>query len=151
LSVESFKSTDAPAHLTSRRNPARLLTDSLGARRRRSKVTNGTQVFIHGDGSSPWARRWRDLCELHVHDIEPRGPEHLTEAQRSLIKRASTIEVELEQIEGELSMGKPSKLSTYAAASGHLKRILETLGIQRVPRDALLDPLEYAREREVAP
>lgn len=63
------------------------------------------------------------------------GNANLSEAQRSLIVRASTIEVELEQLEGRLSLGRPADLSTYATAASHLRRIFETLGIKRVPRD----------------
>jgi hypothetical protein len=113
--------------------------------KQRSKVTNGKRMFVDGNGRSPWARRWRDLCELHARDLSGGDLDSLSEAKRSLIKRAATIEIELEAIEGKLSEGKPGDLSTYAMAAGHLKRILETLGIERVPRD-ISDPLEYRRE-----
>jgi hypothetical protein len=100
-------------------------------RRVRSQVTNGKRTFVQGDGRSPWARRWRDLIEAHARDLSPNGIEHLSEAQRSLIKRAATIEIQLEAVEGQLSEGKEANLSAYAAASGHLKRILEYLGDRR--------------------
>jgi hypothetical protein len=104
-------------------------------KRSRSRVTNGTRAFVDGDGRSPWARRWKDLCELHAKDISPSGPLHLTEAQRSLIRRAATLETELEQVEGKLSEGTAQDLATYATASAHLRRLLETLGIERRARD----------------
>jgi hypothetical protein len=59
----------------------------------------------------------------------------LSEAQRSLIKRASTIEIELEQVEGRLSLGRAADLAEYATAASHLRRIFETLGIDRKARD----------------
>jgi hypothetical protein len=102
-------------------------------KRQRSRVTNGKRTFVEGDGRSPWARRWRDLIELHVADLG--GVAALSEAQRSLVKRAATIEIELEQIEGRLSEGKPADLSVYATASAHLRRLFETLGIERRARD----------------
>ena len=68
-------------------------------------MTNGKQMFVDGDGRSPWARRWKDLCELHARDISPNGAIHLSEAQRSLIRRTATIEIELEAVEGKLSEG----------------------------------------------
>jgi hypothetical protein len=102
----------------------------------RSRVTNGRQLFVEADGRSPWARRLRDLIEAHIADLG--GPFVLSEAQRSLIRRASTIELELEQLEGQLSEGKAANLAIYATAAGHLRRILETLGIERRARDVTL-------------
>lgn len=49
----------------------------------------------------------------------------------SLIRRASTLEVSLEQLEGALSQGQAADLATYAAASGHLRRILQVLGLEK--------------------
>ena len=76
-------------------------------KRQRSRVTNGKQLFVDGNGRSPWARRWKDLCELHARDISPSGAVHLSEAQKSLIRRTATIEIELEAVEGKLSEGRP--------------------------------------------
>jgi hypothetical protein len=65
------------------------------------------------------------------------GNEVLTEAQMSLIRRAATIEVELEGMEAKLSEGEQVNLDAYGRISGQLRRILETLGIGRVKRDRL--------------
>jgi hypothetical protein len=94
--------------------------------RLRSAVTNRKRLFVEGDGRSPWARRWRDLVELHAGDLG--GMDLLSEAQLSLIKRASTIEVELEQVEGRLSSGRDADLDLYTRSASHHRRILETLG-----------------------
>jgi hypothetical protein len=73
----------------------------------------------------------------------------LSEAQLSLIKRASAITCELEQFEGRLSRGEEIDLDTYVRAIGHLRRLLETLGLQRVPRDVTPTLEAYAaRVRE---
>jgi hypothetical protein len=90
-------------------------------------------MFVTGNGRSPWARRWRDLIEAHISDLGGRA--NLSEAQRSLIKRASTIEIELEQVEGRLSLGRAADLAEYATAASHLRRIFETLGVERKARD----------------
>ena len=121
--------------------------------RLRSRVSNGRKAFVEGDGRSPWARRWRDLIEAHITDLG--GLAALSEAQRSLIKRASTIEIELEQVEGRLSLGRAADLAEYATAASHLRRIFETLGIDRKARDCgnvvdgnaveLWSPLRQAR------
>jgi len=61
--------------------------------RTRSKVTNGRRTFVDGDGKSAWARRRKDMIELHVADMG--GWDALSEAQISLATRAAVIEVEL--------------------------------------------------------
>ncbi len=99
----------------------------------RSKVTNGRGLFVEGDGRGAWARRFRDLCALHVEDLG--GSLALSEAQGSLIRRAATLEVELERREGQLATGGEVDLDAYSRAAGHLRRILETLGIERRKRD----------------
>ena len=127
--------------------------------RLRSRVTNGKAAFVSGDGRSPWARRWRDLIELHVADLG--GVAALSEAQRSLVKRAATIECELEQVEGRLSLGKAQDLATYATAAAHLRRLFESLGLERRARDmgSVIDstassadwsPLQQRYAREIA-
>lgn len=99
----------------------------------RSKVTNGRNLFVDGDGRGAWARRFRDLCALHIEDLG--GSMVLSEAQGSLIRRAATLEVELERQEGLLAKGEEVDLDAYSRAAGHLRRILETLGIERRKRD----------------
>jgi hypothetical protein len=125
----------------------RLVHQVTGARssRARSRVTNGRTLFVEGDGRGPWARRWRDLCEAHIADLG--GAASLSEAQRSLIRRCATIEVELERIEGRLSGGESCDLSAYATAAGHLRRILETLGIERKPRDVTPPFQQYLAQK----
>jgi hypothetical protein len=116
--------------------------------RQRSAVTNGRRSFVQGDGNTQWARRWRDLIALHASDLG--GGDQLSEAQRSLIRRAATIEIELEAQEGKLSEGIEVDLDTYARAAGHLRRVLETLGIERHARNVTPDPLSYARAMDAS-
>jgi hypothetical protein len=96
---------------------------------------------VEGDGRSPWARRWRDLVELHAGDLG--GMDLLSEAQLSLVKRAATIEVELEQVEGKLSTGRDADLDLYTRSTSHLRRIFEVLGVERRPKDVTLDLRTY--------
>jgi hypothetical protein len=100
----------------------------------RSRVTNGRALFaVGGDERSALARRFRDLVASHVSDLG--GADALSENQRSLIRRAVTIEIQLEALEAGLSEGKEIDLDVYGRAAGHLRRVLETLGLKRVPRD----------------
>lgn len=103
------------------------------AKRPRSAVTSGRKLFVEGDPNSAWSRRYHDLVVSHVSDLG--GPDLLSAARMSLIRRVSAIEVELEQMDGQLSMGQPVDLDKYTRAAGHLRRLFETLGLDRVARD----------------
>jgi hypothetical protein len=116
--------------------------------RQRSAVTNGRRVFVDGDGNAAWTRRWRDLVQAHGRDLG--GLDTLSEAQTSLVRRVATIELELEQLEGKLSKGEPVDLDIYTRSASHLRRILETLGIERVARDVTPTIEDIAREIEAS-
>jgi hypothetical protein len=64
------------------------------------------------------------------------GAETASEAQISLCRRAATIEVQLEAMEGQLSLGNDAAvdLDLYNRLAGNLRRILESLGLRRVAR-----------------
>jgi hypothetical protein len=117
-------------------------------------VTNGTRAYVVGDGNSPWARRQRDLAAMHAEDAG--GVETLSAAQLSLCQRAATLETELEAMEGQMSLGKQADLDCYGRLAGHLRRILETLGVERRAKDvtptleAVVAEIHAAEARERA-
>ena len=96
----------------------------------KSKVTNGRRVFaVGGDGRGAWTRRWKDIVELHVADAG--GRDHMSEAMLSLCRRAATLEIQLEQLECCMSQGDDVDIEIYGRIASHLRRILETLGVER--------------------
>jgi len=125
------------------------------SRRVSSAVTSGRRLFVDGDSNSAWSRRYRDLVRAHEQDLS--GGVDLSVAQLSLVRRVATIEIELEQREGMLSKGQPVDLDAYTRASSHLRRILETLGLERRQRDVtaptlheIADEIAAQEEREAA-
>lgn len=95
----------------------------------RSRITNGS---LGVDGRGRWARRFRDLLFSYAKDLG--GDEVLTEMQRSMIRRASALTCELER--AEVSFATAGKadgdaLSAYQTTAGQLRRILESLGLNR--------------------
>ena len=70
----------------------------------RSRVSNGNKLFVSADGRSPWARRYRDLVQCFAQDAD--GAENLTELKLSLIRRAASLAVEYERLEGMLAEGQ---------------------------------------------
>ncbi len=53
----------------------------------------------------------------------------------SLIRRAAALTVECERLEGELALGKEVNVDALARVSSHLRRIAESIGLDRVKRD----------------
>lgn len=104
------------------------------SKRRASAVTSGRRLYVdEGDSNSAWSRRYRDLIAGHASDLG--GRDTLSAAQLSLVRRASAIECELELMEGLLSKGEQVDLDTFTRSTSHLRRILETLGIERRARN----------------
>ena len=107
-----------------------VATDPKG--RGRARVTNGSSLFAeHVDMRSTWARRFKDLIELHVADLG--GPEGLSEAQRSLIRRVVTLSVEMERLECKFVKedgGSNRTLDCYMRMANNLRRLLVTLGLE---------------------
>jgi hypothetical protein len=84
------------------RVPAKRSADARREAPQRSRVTNGSALFVEGDDRSAWARRYRDLIFAHTSDLG--GAAAVSEAQVALIKRAATLQIELELLEGKLSL-----------------------------------------------
>jgi hypothetical protein len=105
-------------------------------RRKSSAMSSGRRMFVRGDSSSAWSRRYRDIVAGHVSDLG--GQAALSEAEISLIKRVSTLELECEQAEGRLSMGQEIDLDLFQRMTNSLRRVLETLGLERKARDVTL-------------
>ncbi|WP_292451178.1 hypothetical protein [Mesorhizobium sp.] len=101
-----------------------------GKSKQRSKITNGSAT-VAADGRTIWVRRLRDLIEAHEQDLG--GTDNLNQAQRSLVRRAATLSVELERMEATFATaGKISAedLDAYQRASNTLRRHLEMLGLK---------------------
>lgn len=109
----------------------------------RSQVTNGSRLLPELDGRSVWARRARDLIEAHSTDLG--GVDRLSEAQRSLIRRASALQIKAEQIELRMAHDTATQedIDTYLRIAGVLKRIFDTIGLERRPRDTAPDLRAY--------
>jgi hypothetical protein len=151
--MESAAATGALLNAKEGQGNARQRSPSR-ARRPRSAVTSGRQLFIEGNPNSAWSRRFHDLVIGHVGDLG--GADLLSEAQFSLIRRAAAIECELERLDARLSVGEPVDLDSYGRCAGHLRRLFETIGVERVPRDAttlgdlMLADIEERRNEAVA-
>src|SRR5215831_3916150 len=118
----------------------------------RSRISNGSQLLAGVDGRSTWARRLRDLIELHTNDLG--GDANISEAERAIIRRASVLIVELERMETDFALanGAPNiaTLDAYQRAAGNLRRLLESLGLQRRARDVTPGVRQYVAVKAAA-
>lgn len=105
-------------------------------RRQRSRITNGSALLPNVDGRGAWIRRTKDLIELHTSDLG--GPDHISQAELSIVRRAAVMTVELETMEATFAMtgsATPEQLSLYSTVSNSLRRLLETIGLGRRAKD----------------
>lgn len=90
-------------------------------------ITNGSATVPGADGRSAWARRMRDLTEAYSHDL---GGD-LTEAQRSMVRRAATLTITLEGMESAFAKGGTTAKDAdiYARIAGNLRRLQDSMGL----------------------
>jgi len=124
-------------------------TEAVSKRQARSRLSNGTHILPGVDGRSTWVRRLRDLMGLHLADLG--GEDATSEAERSIIRRAATLTVELERLElrfaraGEAS---PEEIDLYQRTASTIRRLHEAVGLQRRPRDVTPSLADYLGRAE---
>lgn len=100
--------------------------------KQRSAVTNGQRLHVAAPGDGAWARRFRDVLEQIIADMS--GPEGLSEGQRQLARRATTIAIACERLEGEAAAGNAIDLEVYGTLTDRLGRCFQRLGLKRQAR-----------------
>ena len=112
--------------------------------RQRSRITNGSALLPGVDGRSPWVRRCKDVIAAHLSDLG--GEDNTSAAERSIIRRASVLTVELERLEARFALAEqasPEDLDLYQRTAGNLRRLLEAVGLQRRPRNLTPNLKDY--------
>lgn len=122
---------------------------TLKTPRNRSRITSGRSLLPHGvDMRTEWARRWADLNRVLVSHLG--GDDVVSEAERSLTRRAATLMLRLEQMEQAFTEsdtgGTDAQHEVYARLTNTLRRVLVTIGIKRRPRDVTPDLQTYMKQ-----
>jgi hypothetical protein len=100
----------------------------------RSRVTNGSKLLPATDGRSMTARRFKDLVEFICVDLG--GADRLSEGERQLVRRAAALSAECERQEAMWARGEAEfDISAYSMLTNAVRRVFETIGLKRVPRD----------------
>jgi hypothetical protein len=113
----------------------------------RSKATVGKALTaVGGDMRKAWSRRFFDILDAHLADLG--GPDAVSEAELSIVRRASVLELELERLEAGFAQEAPAErtLDTYSRVSGQLRRLLETVGLSRRQKDTTLTLAQYVAQ-----
>ena len=85
------------------------------------------------DGRSVWVRRCKDLIADYKSDIPDASI-----AERSLLRRACLLTVELERFESKFANAGGASdwdLDLYQRTAGNLRRLLESVGLKRRQKD----------------
>ena len=113
----------------------------------RSRISNGSSLLPGVDGRSTWVRRLRDLIGLHLSDLG--GEAAVSEGERSIVRRISTLEVELERLEPTFATtgeADPAALDLYQRTANSLRRLLESIGLERRARTVVPSVAEYLEQ-----
>jgi hypothetical protein len=116
---------------------------------RKSRITNGSTLLPGVDGRSAWVRRCKDVIAEHISDLG--GLDNVSAAERSIVRRASVITTELERLEARFAVAgaaSPEDIDLYLRASNSLRRLLESVGIQRRPRNITPNLSQYLALKE---
>jgi hypothetical protein len=103
------------------------------APRVRSAVTNGKRLHVVAPGDGKWSRRFADILGEIIGDLG--GADLLSEGQRQLARRAATISIVCERLEGVAAAGNPIDLDVYGTLTDRLGRCFHRLGLKRRARD----------------
>jgi hypothetical protein len=113
---------------------------AVSPRKGRSRVTNGKSYFVESDGRGPWARRWRDLHDQLLYELQSKYPKGLSEDQRQDARRVATIAITCEKMEGRAADGHDIDPDQYGQLTDRLGRIYRRLGLKQ-SQDAAPGPL----------
>ena len=123
----------------------------LSATKVRSAITNGRYDLADVDHRSAWMRRLRDLVALQMSDLG--GDDNASEAERILVRRAAMMTLQLEMMEQRFAANDgeatPPQIETYQRCANTLRRLLESLGLQRRQKDVTPDLRVYLDAKAV--
>src|SRR5262249_27317735 len=100
---------------------------------RKSRITNGSVLLPGVDQRGAWIRRAKDVIAAHLAD-KPNA----TAAEQAIIRRAAVLIVELERLERQFALAgeaDPLTLDLYGRVAGNMRRLLESVGLERRAKD----------------
>jgi hypothetical protein len=106
-------------------------------REARSAITNGSRWLNNADGRSTWVRRAKDVLRALIIDLG--GDDMASTAEAALARRCAVLVAQAEMLEQQFAAaeGKAdiADLDAYLKTANTLRRLLQTLGLQRRAKD----------------
>jgi hypothetical protein len=102
----------------------------------------------HLDGRTAAAKRARELIEAIETDLG--GGDRLSEGSRQLVQRAAVLGTFIESCEAQWLAGAAVDLADYLAAINAQRRVLATIGLERVARELPQSLADIAAEIEAS-
>ena len=105
----------------------------------RSAISNGSQVVLgHCDHRSAALRRLRDLVNDAISDLG--GADMLSSAEMILVRKSAMLALQTEMMESNWARNNDGEASTkqietYQRTVNTLRRVLESLGLERRAKD----------------
>jgi hypothetical protein len=97
------------------------------------------------DGRTKAMVKVRELTVAIENDLG--GADRLTQGQRQLVQRAAVLGALIEDTEARWAAGDAIDIAGYLSAINAQRRVLATLGLQRVPRDVTPSLAAYLATR----
>jgi hypothetical protein len=111
---------------------------TIPSKRFKTGIANGSRVLDGVDGRSHHVRRFREVSSAICHDIDPSANgDNLTEAKRQIIRSAAGLVCLRESLDVKAAKEGPDavNVATYCLISNTLRRVLTTIGLERVQLD----------------
>jgi hypothetical protein len=113
--------------------------------------TKGIAGVLSIDALDKRTRPYRRYVAIRGAVLSDMGGEaNVTEVQRQLVSKFATLALQLEVLESAAIEGSQIDLDLFGRCAGHLRRIAETLGLRRVPREIVPTLREYIEHAEPA-
>jgi hypothetical protein len=129
---------------TDRLARAHAAAEKSGRKRQSSMLSNGSKLLEGVDGRNTWVRRAKDLIREHTQDLG--GPDNVSSAERSLVRRIAAVTVELESLEARFALAgiaNPDDLALYFQGANNLRRLLGSIGLRRRSKDVTPTLAQY--------
>lgn len=123
--------------------PGRSPESAMPKPQARTRIGNGRAVLQDVDARSLTFRRYREILASLIADMggDP------TEAQTQIARRAASLSIWCEEQDTSAANGTPIDIGAYTTASNSLRRLLESLGLERKARNVTPTIAEYAAQK----
>ena len=140
--------TDNRTMTTTERNTNAATSPTSRPPTTRSRLTNGADLLPSVDQRSTWARMFRDMTESMADHCG--GADRLSEPERMVCRRIAAMEVELVHLEAKFAKQRANgadpatnDIDLYSRLGNTQRRMLETVGMSRRPRDVTPQLQDY--------